>query len=57
MGKDLLIVKINMFLRNKEMDALRKCILEQRDTGLIVLPVYCEPILVPKNVDIEFEGE
>ncbi len=55
MADDILVVKVNMFLRNKEMEALYKYILEQRDTGLIIMPIYCEPILVPKDVEIKFE--
>lgn len=57
MDKDILIVKINMFLRDKEINTIRNYILTQRDTGLIILPPYCEPVLVPKDVEIQFEEE
>lgn len=56
MDNDILVVKVNMFLRNKEQEAVRQHILEQRKTGVIVLPTYCEAIMVPKDVEIKFEG-
>ena len=56
MDNDILVVKVNMFLKNKEAEAVRQHILEQRKTGVIVLPTYCEAIIVPKDVEIKFEG-
>jgi hypothetical protein len=56
MENDILVVKVNMFLKNKELEAVRQYILEQRKTGVIVLPLYCEAIMVPKDVEIKFEG-
>lgn len=56
MENDILVVRINMFLKNKEQEAFRQHILEQRKTGVIVLPPYCEAIMVPKDVEIKFEG-
>lgn len=56
MDNDILIVRVNMFLKNKEQEAVRQHILEQRKTGVIVLPPYCEAIMVPKDVEIKFEG-
>lgn len=56
MVDDILVVRINMFLKNKEQEAIRQYILEQRKNGIIVLPPYCEAIMVPKDVEIKFEG-
>lgn len=43
---------------DKEINAIRKYISAQRDTGLNMHPPYCEPALVPKDVEIKFgEGE
>lgn len=56
MDDDILVVRVNMFLKNKEQEAVRQYILEQRKTGVIVLPPYCEAIMVPKDVEIKFEG-
>lgn len=56
MDNDILVVKVNMFLKNKEQEAVRQHVLEQRKTGVIILPPYCEAIMVPKDVEIKFEG-
>ena len=56
MDNNILVIKVNMFLKNKEQEAVRQHILEQRKTGVIVLPPYCEAIMVPKDVEIKFEG-
>ncbi len=57
MDNNILVIKVNMFLKNKEQEAVRQYILEQRKTGVIVLPPCCEAIMVPKDVEIKFEGE
>ena len=56
MDNNILIIRVNMFLKNKEKEAVRQYIMEQRKTGVIVLPPYCEAIMVPKDVEIKFEG-
>lgn len=56
MNNDILVVRVNMFLKNKEQESVHQYILEQRKTGVIVLPPYCEAIVVPKDVEIKFEG-
>ena len=56
MDNDILVIKVNMFLKNKEQETVRQHILEQRKTGVIVLPPYCEAVMVPKDVEIKFEG-
>ena len=56
MDNNILVIRVNMVLKNKEQEAVRQCILGQRKTGVIVLPPYCEAIMVPKDVEIKFEG-
>lgn len=56
MDKQLLIVKANIFLRDKEYRDLYKSIEAQRNNGTIVLPSYCEALIVPDNVEIKAEA-
>ena len=56
MDNNILVIRVNLFLKNKEQEAVRQHILEQRKTGVIVLSPYCEAIMVPKDVEIKFEG-
>lgn len=57
---DVLVVKVNMSCRAKDLDDIRKRILAQKESGVIVLPACCEPIIVPSNMEIcieDFTGE
>lgn len=51
--KDILVLKCNAFLRPKEMDELYRSIHAQKDTGVIIVPPYIEPILVHEGTEIK----
>lgn len=55
--EELLVIKCNLFMRPKEMTELYKYVRESRELGTIILPPYCEAIVVPKDIEIKFEGE
>lgn len=38
--------------RKKELNDIRKLVLAQKESGVIVLPAYCEPIIVPNDIEI-----
>ncbi len=52
---DILVVKVNMFCKPKEMDTIQDCILAQKETGVVILPPYCEAVVVPEDVEIRVE--
>lgn len=52
---DILVVKVNMFLRPKEMDDISRYIRESAKTGVIILPPYCDAQVVPDNMEIRVE--
>ena len=51
--KDILVLKCNAFLRPKEMTVLYLSVYEQMDTGIVIVPPYVEPILVPAGTEIK----
>ena len=53
---DILVVKVNMFLRPKEMDNISIYIRESAKTGVIILPPYCDAQVVPDNLEIRVEN-
>ena len=55
MAKELLIIRITDALPPEHLRAVRNTVLAQRETGIIVLPRYCEVLSVPDDVKIEFE--
>lgn len=53
---DILVVKVNAFLRGKDMDELTKYIRKSMETGLVMLPPYCDAQIVPDNVEVRIEN-
>lgn len=51
--KDLLVLKCNAFLKPREMSALYRYVYEQMETGLIIVPPYVEPILIPARTEVK----
>lgn len=53
---DILVVKVNAFLREKDMNGLTNYIHESMKTGLVVLPPYCNAQIVPEGIDVRIEN-
>lgn len=53
---DILVVKVNAFLRGKDMDELTKYIHKSMETGLVMLPPYCDAQIVPDNIEVRIEN-
>lgn len=52
---DMLVIKVNMFCKPREMDNIRNYIVEQAKTGVVILPPYCEAQVVPDGMEIKIE--
>lgn len=52
---DILVVKVNMFMRSKDLQDIDKYIRDSIKTGVVVLPPYCEAQVVPENIDVRVE--
>lgn len=53
---NILVVKVNAFLRGKDMDELTKYIHKSMETGLVMLPPYCDAQIVPDNIEVRIEN-
>ena len=53
---DILVVKVNNNLSDVGMADIRANILKQKDGGIIVLPNYCEVLVVPDGTKITVVG-
>ena len=51
----LLIIKANVLASVRFLEELRESICRQKEDGVIVLPSYCDPLLVPEDVEIRME--
>jgi hypothetical protein len=54
---DILIIKYPFMMTQSRINMLRDGILKQKETGVIVLPDYCEVVIAPKDVEIKVEME
>jgi|GEM_PF-1310176 hypothetical protein len=53
---DILVVKVNMFCRSRELNDIRRYILSQIENGkVVVLPAYCDAQIVPDEIEIRVE--
>jgi len=52
---DILVVKVNMFMRSKDLQDIDKYIRDSIKTGVVVLPPYCEAQVVPENIEVRVE--
>lgn len=52
---DILVIKVNMFCKPKELNDIRRYVLNQKENGVVVLPAYCEALVVPDDVKIQVE--
>lgn len=50
---DTLIIKCEVILNKSELEAWRKTIQKQMDEGIVLLPWYLTPMLVPEDVAIK----
>lgn len=50
---DILVVKVNMFCRSRELNDIRRYILSQIENGkVVVLPAYCDAQIIPDDIEI-----
>ena len=53
---DILVVKVNMFCRSRELNDIRRYILSQIENGkVVVLLAYCDAQIVPDEIEIRVE--
>lgn len=52
---DILVIKVNKFCRTKELNDIRRCIIDQTKSGVVVLPAYCKAIVVPEGIDVQIK--
>ena len=55
---EILVIKTNQFkLSPEDMHNLRQQIIKQTEEKVVLLPYYCEAIVVPEDVEIIFEED
>ena len=55
MAKDLFIVRCNKMLTTGDTEKLHKNICDMVESGVVLLPRFCDVLLAPGDVDVVFE--
>lgn len=55
--RELLIIKSNILLHQDERKKWTERIIREKESGVIILPPYFEPLLVPADIEINTEQE
>lgn len=51
----MLIIRTNCIMRQADIEKLRFDIKQQEKTGTIILPVYCEALYIPPDMDVKIK--
>lgn len=54
---ELLIIKSDLLLRQDDRNKWMESIKREKESGVIILPPYFEPLLVPNDIEISIEQE
>ena len=53
---DILVITVKMLANQKQMNSITNYIRESMKTGLVVLPAYCEAVVVPEGTEVRVEN-
>ena len=54
---DILIVKYPFLMKNVDASKLYESLLKQKETGIIIIPDYCEVVIAPKDIEIQTKNK
>lgn len=53
---DVLVIKVNLDVPAEKLKALQDGFLLQKKQGVVIIPSFCEAVVVPEGVEIKVEG-
>lgn len=53
---DILVIRSTVVLSDLSMDVLRRDIIRQKEEGVVMLPCFCEVVMVPKDIEVKVGG-
>lgn len=54
---DVLVVKLNTIFPADRISEIRKEIIRQKESGVVVLPPYCDALMVPEDIKIRLKED
>lgn len=54
---DVLVIKVNLDVSAEQLKSLRDgFLLQKKEHGVVVIPSFCEAVMIPEDVEIKVEG-
>ena len=53
---DILVIKCNTMVKPETLKQLRQIFLKEKEEGVVVIPAFCDVLMIPADIDIKVEG-
>ena len=54
---DILVIKCNTMVKAETLNQLRQIFLKEKEEGVVVIPAFCDAMMVPEDIEIKVEGD
>ena len=53
---DILVIKCNTMVKAETLNQLRQIFLKEKEEGVVVIPAFCDAMMIPEDIEIKVEG-
>ena len=53
---DILVIKCNTTVKAETLNQLRQIFLKEKEEGVVVIPAFCDAMMIPEDIEIKVEG-
>lgn len=53
---DILVIKCNTTVKPETLKQLRQIFLKEKEEGVVIIPAFCDVLMVPEDIEIKVEG-
>ena len=53
---DILVIKCNTMVKSETLKQLRQIFLKEKEEGVVVIPAFCDVLMIPEDIEIKVEG-
>lgn len=53
--EEILVLRCKYTLKKEDMEKLRRSVQRQMEDGVVILPPYLEPLIVPADIEVRIE--
>ena len=53
---DILVIKCDAMVNSETLKQLRQIFLKEKEEGVVVMPAFCDALIIPEDIEIKVEG-